>query len=122
MLPLHATFCSSRMIISLTKHVINMQQFYFDAAYWAYQLAELGKLDAAVVARTRERRISGRKKQRQEHFEYAEKLRQHCADRELRKPSDKVSKERARLHGSTVIAHSNTDSPFKNPFLLGPSV
>jgi hypothetical protein len=104
MLPLHATFCSSRMNISLTKHVINMQQFYFDAAYWAYQLAELGKLDAAVVARTRERRISGRKRQRQEHFEYAEKLRQHCADRELRKPSDKVSKERARQHGDRAAA------------------
>lgn len=101
---LHATFCSSRMNISSTQHVIQMQRFYFDAAYWEYQLAELGKLDATVVARARERRVTGRKRQRQEHFEYAEKLRQHCADRNLTKPSSKVSKERARQHDERVAA------------------
>ncbi len=66
-----------------------MQRFYFDAAYWAYQLEELGNLDVAAISSIRERRISGRKRQRQEHFEYAEKLRQHCAERNLKKPSTK---------------------------------
>jgi len=54
-LPLHATFCSSRMNISSTKHAVNMRRFYFDAAHRAYLLilvafAAISLVDAQSVS------------------------------------------------------------------------
>ena len=84
-------------MIALSKYVSNMQRFYHCAAYWAFQLEELGKLEVADILSKRKRRIAGRKKQRQDHFEVAEKLRQHVAAKELAKPSSRVGKASARL-------------------------
>ena len=70
----------------------NMQHFYYDAAYWAFQKEQLCQLDVAKIAKERTRRIQGEKKQRQEHHAYAETLRNHCLNQSYVKPSARAFK------------------------------
>ena len=82
----------------------NMQHFYYDAAYWAFQKEQLCQLDVAKIAKERTRRIQGEKKQRQEHHAYAETLRSHCLDQSYVKPSARAFKANERQQAERVGA------------------
>ena len=75
-----------------------MQEFYFCAAYLAFQKEKLADLDVSQISRDRRRRIEGRKRVRQEHKTYAENLRAHAASHDWTKPKNSVIKENAAKH------------------------
>ncbi len=75
-----------------------MQEFYFDPAYLAFQKAKLAELDVGQIARDRLRRIEGRKRVRQDHKTYADNLREYADTRSWKKPKSSVLKENANMH------------------------
>ncbi len=75
-----------------------LQEFYFCAAYLAFQKEKLADLDVSRIAKDRRRRIEGRKRVRQEHKTYADNLRAHAATHEWNKPKNSVIKENAAKH------------------------
>ena len=69
------------------------QEFYFCAAYLAFQKEKLADLDVCQIARDRQRRIEGRKRVRQEHKTYADTVRAHAESHKWKKPKNSVIKE-----------------------------